>query len=150
MNDENNIISPDDILLEDTREEISPYETEIKKEKLTVDDLTSGLKNYLNPDLEKNQRKIQKDIKTNDALAFWGTGYQFDNFRLSKELAEKEKEKNPNIIKINETKYIDTTTGKNIFMGTGNDGLTEQVASALLETGYSVGQLITLPLDLAF
>ena len=33
MNDENNIISPDDILLEDTREEISPYETEIKKEK---------------------------------------------------------------------------------------------------------------------
>jgi hypothetical protein len=150
MNDENNIISPDDILLEDTREEISPYETEIKKEKLTVDDLTSGLKNYLNPDLEKNQRKIQKDIKTNDALAFWGTGYQFDNFRLSKELAEKEKEKNPNIIKINETKYIDTTTGKNIFMGTGNDALTEQVASGLLEAGYSFGQLITLPLDLAF
>ena len=34
MNDENNIFPPDDILLKDTREEISPYETEIKKEKL--------------------------------------------------------------------------------------------------------------------
>ena len=35
-------------------------------------------------------------------------------------------------------------------MGTGNDALTEQVASGLLEAGYSFGQLITLPLDLAF
>lgn len=166
MNDEERIISPDDIFNQQIQdqEEIYPYVNETVKEKLTVSDLTKGLKNFLNPEkpdeetIEKRKKELQfkKDILGGDANVIAGPTSSLFNFLLketnlesSKQLAEKEKEKNSNIIKVSDTKYIDTTTGKNIIKS-GSNELTEQAVNGLLEAGYSFGQLITIPLDLGF
>jgi len=67
MNDEERIISPDDVFNQQIQdqEEISPYVNEPVREKLTVSDLTKGLKNFLNPErpdeetLEKRRKEFQ-------------------------------------------------------------------------------------------
>ncbi len=166
MNDEERIISPDDIFNQQIQdqEEISPYVNEPVREKLTLNDLTKGLKNFLNPErpdeetLEKRRKEFQfkKDLIGGDSNFLAGPATPLFNFILketnlesSKKLAEQERLKNPDIIKISDTKYINTTTGKNIIKS-GSNELTEQAFNGLLEAGYSLGQLITIPLDLGF
>jgi hypothetical protein len=166
MNDEERIISPDDVFNQQIQdqEEISPYVNEPVREKLTVSDLTKGLKNFLNPErpdeetLEKRRKEFQfkKDLIGGDSNFLAGPASPLFNFILketnlesSKKLAEQERLKNPDIIKISDTKYINTTTGKNIIKS-GSNELTEQAFNGLLEAGYSLGQLITIPLDLGF
>ena len=56
---------------------------------------------------------------------------------------------NANIVKINDTTYIDTATGNNIYQDIGKNRLTSMAMNGLLEAGYSMGQLLTIPLDLA-
>ena len=55
-----------------------------------------------------------------------------------------------NIMKISDTKYININTGENIYQDIGKNRLTAQAMNGLLEAGYSMGQLLTIPLDIAF
>lgn len=57
---------------------------------------------------------------------------------------------NKNIIKINNTTYIDTTTGTNIYQDIGKNRMTSMAMNGLLEAGYSFGQMATIPFDLAY
>ena len=59
MNDEERIISPDDIFNQQIQdqEEISPYVNEPVKEKLTLNDLTKGLKNFLKGIIQSKNKK---------------------------------------------------------------------------------------------
>ena len=150
MNDEEKIISPDDILLQQNEEDVPAYEPE--KIKLTVDDLTNGLKNYLNPENEKQQEQLIKDRKEDKPHLgyFFSEAQYFYRDKLAKEVADKKAEKNPNIVKLGERKYIDIETGKNVYAGIGTNEITEQALNGLIEAGYGIGQLVTIPLDLAF
>jgi hypothetical protein len=56
---------------------------------------------------------------------------------------------NKNIIKVNNTTYVDTTTGTNIYQEIGKNRMTSMAMNGLLEAGYSFGQMVTIPLDLA-
>ena len=92
MNDEERIISPDDVFNQQIQdqEEISPYVNEPVREKLNVSDLTKGLKNFLNPErpdeetLEKRRKEFQfkKDLIGGDSNFLAGPASPLFNFIL--------------------------------------------------------------------
>tara|TARA_Y100001963_G_scaffold49976_1_gene70005 strand:+ start:8651 stop:13318 length:4668 start_codon:yes stop_codon:yes gene_type:complete len=154
-------------------EETPKYSQELPEIKLTTKDADKIIKKVISeetPDLKDlvktadiklEAQENPKTIGFTNALIFATGGplsVRDDNLPLSYAgFSEKTKTQiadelmlvNANIIKINDTTYVDTTTGQNIYQDIGKNRLTSQAMNGLLEAGYSFGQMLTIPLDLA-
>ncbi len=106
-------------------------------------------------DAIKLKDKFKKDKQTSpwvDYLSFATgapTGVLF-NKDVKTQIANKLVAENPNIIKISDTKYINTETGVNEYNEIGKNKFAEQAINGVLEAGYSFGQLITMGSDFMF
>jgi hypothetical protein len=140
-----NIQSPDDSMIQSV-EETKPYLPQ--QNFLEFEDIKGVIKSFLNPE-EKPKALAETVSKPIKYGLFFDTANEFLE-ENKKQLAEKKFANEPDVIKVNSTTYIDTTTGKNLYASFGKNEIVDQALSGLLESGYSFGQLITLPLDLAF
>jgi hypothetical protein len=139
------IQSPDDSMIQSV-EETKPYLPQ--QNFLEFEDIKGVIKSFLNP--EETPKALTEVVsKPMKYGLFFDTANEFLE-ENKKQAAEKKFANEPDVIKVNSTTYIDTTTGKNLYASFGNNEIVDQALSGLLESGYSFGQLITLPLDLAF
>jgi hypothetical protein len=115
---------------------------------LEFEDIKGVIKSFLNP--EETPKALTEVVsKPMKYGLFFDTANEFLE-ENKKQRAEEKFANEPDVIKVNSTTYIDTTTGKNLYAGFGKNEIVDQALSGLLESGYSFGQLITLPLDLTF
>ena len=139
------IISPDDSVNQSVIDN-QPYLT--RQNFLEFEDIKGVIKSFLNP--EETPKALTEVVsKPMKYGLFFDTANEFLE-ENKKQRAEEKFASEPDVIKVNSTTYIDTTTGKNLYASFGNNEIVDQALSGLLESGYSFGQLITLPLDLAF
>jgi len=155
-------------------EETPKYENKLPEVKLTTKDADKIIKKVvLNETLDLKELVKTADIKIkaqeNPETMGWANALIFatggplsvrdDNLPLSyagfsdkkkTEIANELMLVNANIVKINDTTYVDTNTGQNIYQDIGKNRLTAQAMNGLLEAGYSFGQMLTIPIDLAF
>ena len=137
--------SPDDSMIQSV-EETQPYLSQ--QNFLEFEDIKGVIKSFLNP--EETPKALTEVVsKPMKYGLFFDTANEFLE-ENKKQRAEEKFASEPNVIKVNSTTYIDTTTGKNLYASFGKNEIVDQALSGLLESGYSFGQLITLPLDLAF
>ena len=92
-------------------EEIKPYVP--KKPILEFDDIKSFIGSYLNPK-EKPDELSGFGTKPVKYGVFFDVATDFFS-EAEKQRAEKQLAENPNILRVNSTTYIDTTTGENIY-----------------------------------
>jgi hypothetical protein len=92
-------------------EEIKSYVP--KKPILEFDDIKSFIGSYLNPK-EKPEELSGFGTKPVKYGVFFDVATDFFN-EAEKQRAEKQLAENPNILRVNSTTYIDTTTGENIY-----------------------------------
>ena len=103
----------------------------------------------------KLKEKFEKDKQTSpwiDYLSFASgapTSVLY-NKNVKTQIANKLVAENPNVIKISDTKYINTETGVNEYNEIGKNKFAEQAINGALEAGYSFGQLITMGTDFMF
>ena len=103
----------------------------------------------------KLKEKFEKDKSTSpwvDYLAF-AAGAPMEtlyNKNVKTQIADKLVAENPKIIKISDTKYVNTETGVNEYNEIGRNKFAEQAINGALEAGYSFGQLITMGTDFMF
>ena len=139
------IISPDDSVNQSVIDN-QPYLT--RQNFLEFEDIKGVIKSFLNP--EETPKALTEVVsKPMKYGLFFDTANEFLE-ENKKQRAEEKFASEPDVIKVNSTTYIDTTTGKNLYASFGNNEIVDQALSGLLESGYSVGEFITLPLDLAF
>ena len=156
------------------KEDTPKYDNKLPEVKLTTKDADKIIKKVVlneTPDLKELVKTADIKIKAEEnpetmgwvnALIFATGGplsVRDDNLPLSyagfsdkkkTEIADELMLVNANIVKINDTTYVDTNTGQNIYQDIGKNRLTAQAMNGLLEAGYSFGQMLTIPIDLAF
>jgi hypothetical protein len=131
-----------------TPEDIQPYIPQ--QDILEFKDIKGVIKSFLNP--SKDPVKVVEESYITKPMKyglFLDSANEFVE-ENKKQRAEKKFADNPDVIKVNSTTYIDVKTGENLYAGIGKSEIIDQALSGLLEAGYSFGQLITLPVDLAF
>lgn len=137
------IQSPDDSLNQSVRD-IQPYLPQ--QNFLEFEDIKGVIKSFLNPE-EKPKALTEVVSKPMKYGLFFDTTNEFLE-ENKKQAAEKKFANEPDVIKVNSTTYIDTTTGKNLYASFGKNEIVDQALSGLLESGYSFGQLFSIPLDI--
>lgn len=139
--------SPDDSVTQSVQE-ITPYIPQ--QNVLEFEDIKGVIKSFLNP--SKDSTKVTEESYITKPMKyglFLDSANEFVE-ENKKQRAEKKFADNPDVIRVNSTTYIDVKTGENLYAGIGKSEIVDQALSGLLEAGYSFGQLITLPVDLAF
>jgi hypothetical protein len=136
--------SPDDSLNQSV-EDIQPYFS--KKNFIEYEDVKEVIKSYFNPE-ERPKELSEVASKPLKYGIFYDTANEFME-ESKKQRAEKKFANDPNVIKVNSTTYIDVNTNKNLYSNIGKNEIVDQALSGQLETGYSFGQLFSIPLDIA-
>ena len=109
------IQSPDDSMVQSV-EETQPYLSQ--QNFLEFEDIKGVIKSFLNPE-EKPKALTEVVSKPMKYGLFFDTANEFLE-ENKKQVAEKKFANEPNVIKVNSTTYIDTTTGKNLYASFGN------------------------------
>ena len=150
-------------------EDVPKYDTKLPEVKLTTKDADKIIKKVVSnetPDLKELVKTADLKLEAQEnpksqgwvnALIFATGGPLsmredslpgFSDITKTK-IADQLAANDLNIMKISDTKYININTGENIYQDIGKNRLTSQAMNGLLEAGYSLGQLVTIPLDLA-
>ena len=145
------------------KEDEPKFDTKLPEIKITKETAEKVIKKAIN----SNDQPSLKDLATtadlklkaeeNPETAGWVKSLIFATGGQVPEIGSKKKTEiandlafnNDNIIKINNKTYVNTDTGENIYQNIGKTQLTSQAINGLLEAGYSIGQLLTIPVDLA-
>ena len=141
------------------------FDTKLPEIKITKETAEKVIKKAINSDNQPSLKDLATtaDIKLkaeeNPETAGWVKALMFATGAPSSESLYDDKLKtqiandlafnNDNIIKINNKTYVNTDTGQNIYQNIGKNQLTSQAMNGLLEAGYSFGQMLTIPIDLA-
>ena len=157
------ILNPLKNLFTKEKEDVPKYSTELPEIKITTETAEKVIKKTINSD---NQPSL-KDLATTADLklkaeedpetAGWVKSLIFATGGERPEIGNEKKTEiandlafnNENIIKINNKTYVNTITGENIYQNIGKTQLTSAAMNGLLEAGYSFGQMLTIPIDLA-
>ena len=144
------------------KEDVPKYDTKLPEIKITKETAEKVIKKAINSDDQPSLKdlattadlklKAEEDPKTKglvDALIF-ATGGPLPDFsnKTKTEIADNLAANDLNIYKVSDTKFININTGENIYQNIGKNQLTRQAMNGLLEAGYSMGQLLTIPIDL--
>ena len=136
--------SPDDSMIQSV-EETQPYLSQ--QNFLEFEDIKGVIKSFLNP--EETPKALTEVVsKPMKYGLFFDTANEFLE-ENKKQRAEEKFASEPNVIKVNSTTYIDVNTNKNLYSNIGKNEIVDQALSGQLETGYSFGQLFSIPLDIA-
>jgi len=145
------------------KEDVPKYDTKLPEVKITKETAEKVIKKAINTDNQPDLKdlvktadlklKAEEDPKTKglvDALIF-ATGGPLPEYsnKIKTEIANNLAANDLNIYKVSDTKFININTGENIYQNIGKNQLTSQAMNGLLEAGYSFGQMITIPIDLA-
>ena len=148
------------------KEEVPKYaDTPIKKIKLSTSTVDKVIKKVVSDNDQPTASELVKtaDLRLkaeeNPATAGWVKTLMFatgapsaDSLyddKLKTQIANDLALNDLNIYKVNDKKFINIKTGENIYQNIGKNELTSQAMNGLLEAGYSFGQMVTIPLDLA-
>ena len=145
------------------KEDVPKYDTKLPEIKITKETAEKVIKKAINSDDQPDLKDLVKtaDLKLKaeenpktkglvDALIF-ATGGPLPDFsnKTKTEIADNLAANDLNIYKVSDTKFININTGENIYQNIGKNQLTSQAMNGLLEAGYSLGQMLTIPIDLA-
>jgi len=145
------------------KEDVPKFDTKLPEVKITAATAEKVIKKAINSDDQPSLKdlattadlklKAEEDPKTKglvDALIF-ATGGPLPDFsnKTKTEIADNLAANDLNIYKVSDTKFININTGENIYQNIGKNQLTSQAMNGLLEAGYSLGQMLTIPIDLA-
>ena len=145
------------------KEDVPKYNTKLPEVKITAETAEKVIKKAINSDDQPSLKdlattadlklKAKEDPKTKglvDALIF-ATGGPLPKFsnKTKTQIANDLAANDLNIYKVSDTKFININTGENIYQNIGKNQLTSQAMNGLLEAGYSLGQMLTIPIDLA-
>ena len=145
------------------KEDVPKYSTELPKITVTAETAEKAIKKAINsdsqPDIKDLVRTADLKLKAeeNPETAGWVKSLIFATGGSIPEVSNKKKTEiandlslnDLNIMKISDTKFINIQTGENIYQDIGKNQLTSQAMNGLLEAGYSFGQMLTIPIDLA-
>jgi len=145
------------------KEDEPKYSTELPEIKITAETAEKAIKKAINSDNQPSLKDLATtaDLKLkaeeNPETAGWVKSLIFATGGSIPEISNKKKTEiandlalnDLNIIRVNDTKFIDTRTDENIYQNIGKNQLTSQAMNGLLEAGYSFGQMLTIPIDLA-
>jgi len=145
------------------KEDVPKYNTKLPEVKITKETAEKVIKKAINSDDQPSLKdlattadlklKAEENPKTKglvDALIFATGGPRPDFSNKTKtEIADNLAANDLNIYKVSDTKFININTGENIYQNIGKNQLTSQAMNGLLEAGYSFGQMLTIPIDLA-
>ena len=157
------VLNPLKDLFTKEKEDVAKYETEIPKIKLSSEAVEKVIKKVVSSDEQPTLKDLVRtaDLKLKaeenpetkgwvQSLIFATGGPKPDISDTTKtEIAENLAANDLNIFKVSDTKFIDTRTDKNIYQDIGKNRLTSAAMNGLLEAGYSFGQMLTIPIDLA-
>ena len=145
------------------KEDVPKFDTKLPEVKITAATAEKVIKKAINSDDQPSLKdlattadlklKAEEDPKTKglvDALIF-ATGGPLPDFsnKTKTEIADNLAANDLNIYKVSDTKFININTGENIYQNIGKNQLTSQAMNGLLEAGYSLGQMLTIAIDLA-
>ena len=147
------------------KEDVPKFDTKLPEVKITAATAEKVIKKAINSDDQPDLKDLVKtaDIKLkaeeNPETAGWVKALMFATGAPTSETLYDDKVKTQiandlalndlNIYKVNDKKFINISTGENIYQNIGKNQLTSQAMNGLLEAGYSMGQLLTIPIDLA-
>jgi hypothetical protein len=145
------------------KEDTPKYSTELPEIKITSKTAEKVIKKVISSENQPSLKDLTTtaDLKTkaekNPETAGWVKSLIFATGGNIPEISNEKKTEiandlafnNLNIFKVSDTKFIDTRTNENIYQNIGKNQLTSQAMNGLLEAGYSFGQMITIPIDLA-
>ena len=120
------IQSPDDSMIQSV-EETQPYLSQ--QNFLEFEDIKGVIKSFLYP--EETPKALTEVVsKPMKYGLFFDTANEFLE-ENKKQRAEEKFASEPNVIKVNSTTYIDTTTGKNLYASFGKNEIVDQALSGL-------------------
>ena len=147
------------------KEDVPKYNTKLPEIKITKETAEKVIKKAINSDDQPDLKDLVKtaDLKLkaeeNPETAGWVKALMFATGapvseslygdKLKTQIANDLALNDLNIYKVNDKKFININTGQNIYQNIGKNQLTSQAMNGLLEAGYSLGQIITIPIDLA-
>ena len=147
------------------KEDVPKFDTKLPEVKITAATAEKVIKKAINSDDQPSLKDLATtaDLKLkaeeNPQTAGWVKALMFATGAPSSESLYDDKFKTQiandlalndlNIYKVNDKKFIDISTGENIYQNIGKNKLTSSAMNGLLEAGYSFGQMITIPIDLA-
>ena len=145
------------------KEDTPKYDPKLPEIIITAETAEKAIKKSINSENQPSLKDLAKtaDLKIkaekNPKTSGWvkslifATGGQIPEIGNEKktEIANDLAFNNDNIIKINNKTFVNTDTGQNIYQNIGKTQLTSQAMNGLLEAGYSFGQMLTIPIDLA-
>jgi hypothetical protein len=145
------------------KEDTPKYSTELPEIKITSKTAEKVIKKVINSDNQPSLKDLvtTADLKLkaeeNPETAGWVKSLIFATGGNIPQISSKKKTEiandlalnDLNIYKVSDTKFININTGENIYQNIGKNQLTSQAMNGLLEAGYSFGQMITIPIDLA-
>ena len=145
------------------KEDVPKFDTKLPEVKITAATAEKVIKKAINNDDQPSLKDLANtaDLKLkaeeNPETAGWVKSLIFATGGQTPEISSKKKTEiandlalnDLNIYKVSDTKFININTGENIYQNIGKNQLTSQAMNGLLEAGYSFGQMITIPIDLA-
>jgi hypothetical protein len=145
------------------KEDTPKYSTELPEIKITSKTAEKVIKKVINSENQPSLKDLTTtaDLKIkaeeNPETAGWVKSLIFATGGNIPQISSKKKTEiandlalnDLNIYKVSDTKFININTGENIYQNIGKNQLTSQAMNGLLEAGYSFGQMITIPIDLA-
>jgi len=145
------------------KEDVPKFDTKLPEVKITAATAEKVIKKAINSDDQPSLKDLATtaDLKLkaeeNPETAGWVKSLIFATGGQKPEISNKKKTEiandlalnDLNIYKVSDTKFININTGENIYQNIGKNQLTSQAMNGLLEAGYSFGQMITIPIDLA-
>ena len=145
------------------KEDVPKFDTKLPEVKITAATAEKVIKKAINSDDQPSLKDLATtaDLKLkaeeNPETAGWVKSLIFATGGQRPEISSKKKTEiandlalnDLNIYKVSDTKFININTGENIYQNIGKNQLTSQAMNGLLEAGYSMGQLLTIPIDLA-
>lgn len=145
------------------KEDVPKFDTKLPEIKITKETAEKVIKKAINSDDQPDLKDLVKtaDLKLkaeeNPETAGWVKSLIFATGGQRPEISSKKKTEiandlalnDLNIYKVSDTKFININTGENIYQNIGKNQLTSQAMNGLLEAGYSFGQMLTIPIDLA-
>jgi len=145
------------------KEDTPKYDPKLPEIIITAETAEKAIKKSINSENQPSLKdlantadlkiKAEKNPKTSGWVKslIFATGGQIPEIGNEKktEIANDLAFNNDNIIKINNKTFVNTDTGQNIYQNIGKTQLTSQAMNGLLEAGYSFGQMLTIPIDLA-
>jgi len=144
------------------KEDVPKYDTKLPEVKInsnTVEKIVKKVVSNDQPSLKDLAQTADLKIKAEENAETKGwvkslifaTGGPLPNYsnKLKTEIANDLAANDLNIFKVSDTKFINISTGENIYQNIGKNTLTSQAMNGLLEAGYSFGQMLTIPIDLA-